>query len=85
MRYFDELFKVHPEEEWKSLENISRVYGLLLYSSQARTEAVQTKEVSQICHEVNITSYIPTLTGIHFISRLNAIFHLHRNLVQKTL
>ena len=36
------------------IENISRIFGLLLDSSQARTEEVQKNKVVQICKEVRI-------------------------------
>ena len=50
----DELFKMHIEEQWKGeLENRSRIYGMLLHSSRARTGDIQRKEVTQICKEVN--------------------------------
>ena len=50
----NELHKVQVNEH--RLENISRIFGLLLDSSQARTEEVQKNKVVQICKEVRIVA-----------------------------
>lgn len=45
------------ERQMDVLENTSRIYGLLLHCTQARTEDVQRKSVCIICEEVNFKSF----------------------------